>query len=50
MDECFKWDIIAALHHEWIRDHPERISLLKPYENQYNWEGLQFPVLIKKID
>ena len=22
----------------------------KPYENQYNWEGLQFPVSIKKID
>ena len=22
----------------------------KPYENQCNWEGLQFPVSIKKID
>ena len=21
-----------------------------PYENQYNWKGLEFPVLIKKID
>ena len=48
--EWFKWAVIAALHHEEIRHHTERISLLRPYENQYNWEGLQFPVSIKKID
>ena len=41
---------IAALHYEEIKYHLERISLLRPYENQYNWEGLEFPVLIKKID
>ena len=23
---------------------------MRPYENQYNWEGLEFPVSIKKID
>ena len=26
------------------------MSRLRPYENQYNWEGLEFPVSIKKID
>ena len=26
------------------------MSLLRPYENQYNWKGLEFPVSIKKID
>ena len=46
---CFKWAVIAALHHEEIKHHPERISLLRPYENQYNWKGLEFPVSIKKI-
>ena len=28
----------------------KRIGLLRPYEKQYNWKGLKFPVLIKKID
>ena len=32
-EECFKWAVIAALHHEEIKNNPERISLLRPYEN-----------------
>ena len=47
---CFKWVVIAALYQEDIKHHSERISLLEPYENQYNWKGLEFPVSIKKID
>ena len=49
-EECFKWTVNEALHHKQIKHHPERISLLRPYENQYNWKGLEFPVSIKKID
>ena len=49
-EECFKWAVIAALHHEDINHNPERISLLRPYENQHNWKGLEFPGSIKKID
>ena len=49
-EECFKWAVIEALHHEEIKHNPERISLLRPYENQHNWKGLEFPVSIKKID
>ena len=49
-EECLKWAVIAALHHEEIKHHLERISLLKPYEKQYNWEGLEFPLSIKKIE
>ena len=44
--ECFKWAVIAGLNHEEIKHHPERISLLRPYEK----EGLEFPVLIKKTE
>ena len=47
---CFKWAVIAALHHEKIKKDHQRISRLRPYENQCNWEGLEFPVSIKKID
>ena len=35
-EECFKWAFIAALHHEEIKHNLERISLLRPYEKQYN--------------
>ena len=49
-DECFKWTVIVALHHQEIKHHPERISLLRSSQNQYNWKGLEFPVSIKKID
>ena len=36
-EKCFKRGTIAALHHQEIKHHPEIISLLRPYENQYNW-------------
>ena len=47
---CFKCAVIAALHHEEIEKDYQRISKLRPYENQHNWKGLEFPVSIKKID
>ena len=49
-EECFKWAVIAALHHKDIKHHPERITLSRSYEKQYNWKGPKFPVSIKKID
>ena len=49
-EECFKWAVVTALHHEEIKKDHQRISRLRPYENQYNWKGLEFPVSIKKID
>ena len=41
-EECFKSAVIEALHHA--------ISLLRSFENHYNWKGLEVPVSIKKID
>ena len=35
-EECFKWAVIASLHHEEIDSHPERFTKLQRYENQYN--------------
>ena len=46
---CFKWAVIVALHHEEIKHHPERISLLRPYENQYNWKGLSFQYRLRRL-
>ena len=42
-NECLKHAIIAALNHEKIKNHPERISNLKPFFDQYNWKGIEFP-------
>ena len=49
-EECFKCAVTGALHHEDIKDPPERINLLKLYEKQYNWKGHEFLVSVKKID
>ena len=48
-EKCFKWAVIAALHNEDIKHHPEGISLLQHYEDQHNWNGLEFPLAIQKI-
>ena len=47
-EECFKWAVIASLNHEEIDSHPQRITKLQRYENQYNWGGLKFRVAINK--
>ena len=48
-EECFKWAVIAALHHEDIKWNPERVSNLSLYINQYNWQGLEFALAVNKI-
>ena len=43
-DKCFIYASIALLNHDKIDNHPERISNLKPYINDYNVHDLEFPV------
>ena len=42
-DKCFQYAIIVALNYQNIENHVERISNIKPFINQYNWEGIEFP-------
>ena len=49
-EECFKWKVIAALLHEQIGNKPECILKLLFYDDQYNWNGLEFPLTIQIID
>ena len=49
-EECFKQAVNETLHHEEIKHNCERISLLRPYEKQYNQKRLEFAVSIKKTD
>ena len=46
-NKCFQYSITVALSHQNIENHPERISNIEPFINQYNWEGIDFPAGIK---
>ena len=42
-DNDFKNALNDALNYQIIETHPERISKLKPYISNYNWEEIEFP-------
>ena len=42
-DKCFKYALTVALNYEQIKDHPERISKIKPFIDKYNWKEIDFP-------
>ena len=46
---CFKWAVIAAMRWKEIdRDH-QRISKLRRYEDDFDWDGSKFPASIRDI-
>ena len=47
--ECFKWVVIAAMKWREISDHPERISKLRRYEDNFDWDGIKFPASTRDI-
>ena len=36
-DKCFQYAIIVAWNYEQFKSHPERITKIKHFINQYNW-------------
>ena len=48
-EECFKMSVIAALIHEEIKSHPEKILNLRRFQVNHDWDGLEFPLSIKGI-
>ena len=44
---CFAYSVLAALNHQNLRNHPERIANIIPFINQYNMEDIDFPAGIK---
>ena len=42
-NECFQYAITAALNYRNIDSHLERISKLKPFIDNYNWDNICFP-------
>ena len=39
-DRCFQYAVAVALNHEQIKDHPERISKIKPFIDKYDWKEI----------
>ena len=39
-NSCFQYAITVALNHQNIENHPERISNIEPFINQYNWKDI----------
>ena len=42
-NNCFQYAITVALNYQIIDCHPERMSKLKPFIDNYNWDNICFP-------
>ena len=45
--KCFQYAVTLALNFDNIHNHPERISKIKPFIDQYNWKDIDFPATSK---
>ena len=41
--KCFQYAITLALNLDKINNHPERISKIKPFIEEYNWKNIDLP-------
>ena len=41
-DKCFQYAVTLALNLDNIDNHPERISKIKPFIDEYNWKDIDF--------
>ena len=46
---CFKWAVIAAMKWNNIGKDPQRISKLRRYEDDFDWDGMKFPASFRDI-
>ena len=46
-DRCFEYSVLAGLH--VIKQHPERVSNYKKFENELNFKDISFSVMPSKI-
>ena len=40
---CFQYAITTSLNYKKIKNHPEKISKINPFINNYNWDNMQLP-------
>ena len=49
-EKCLKWAVTTSLHYKEIKSHPEHVSNIVGYADNYNWSRLEFLVAINKIN
>ena len=49
-NKCFQYSITVALNHKNIENHRERILNIRPFIDNYNWNGVNFPFGIKDCE
>ena len=42
-DKCFQYAITLALNLDKIKKDPQRVSKIKPFIENYNWQDIDFP-------
>ena len=47
--KCFQYAVTSALNLNRINKHPQRISKIKPFIDQYNWKDIDFPATSKDL-
>ena len=45
--KCFQYAATLALNFDNINNHPEKISKIRPFIDQYNWKDIDFPAASK---
>ena len=48
-NECLKWALLSALHPVEHGSHPDRVWKYKPYENELDFTGIDFPTPLNQI-
>ena len=43
IDKCFQYTLTVTLNYENIKKDRQRISIIKPVIDQYNWKEIDFP-------
>ena len=41
--KCFQYAVTVSLNHDQINRDPQRVSKIKPFIDQYNWNDIDFP-------
>ena len=47
--KCFQFAATLALNFDNINNHPEKISKIRPFIDQYNWKDIDFPAASKDL-
>lgn len=49
-NKCFLWSVLAALHHDEIKQNLERVSHYRQFEHELDMNKITFPVSVDQID